>query len=57
MEKPLGNNEKSARLKWKKRSLKLVKSALLNKNLRSEKLKNPLIQIINPLSKNGKFVR
>jgi hypothetical protein len=40
MENPLGKNEKSARLKWKMLSLKLVKSALLNENMRSVKLKN-----------------
>jgi hypothetical protein len=37
MENPLGKNEKSARLKWEMRSLKLVKSDLLNENMRSVK--------------------
>jgi hypothetical protein len=50
MENPLGKIEKSARLKWKMRSLKFLKSALLKENMRSVKLKNPL-------SKNGKFAR
>jgi hypothetical protein len=46
MENLLGKNEKSTRLKWKMHSLKLVKSALLNKNLRSVKLKNSLSKSI-----------
>jgi hypothetical protein len=52
MENSLAKNEKSARLKWKMRSLKLVKSALLNENMRSVKLINPISK--NTLGKNGK---
>jgi hypothetical protein len=57
MENSLGKNEKSARLKWKMRSLKLVKSTLLNENMRSVKLKYPLRKVYNPLGKNGNFAR
>jgi hypothetical protein len=72
MENPLGKNEKSARLKWKVRSRKLLKSALLKENMRSVKLKIPLskniysaglkwkirsVKMESALSKSEKFAR
>jgi hypothetical protein len=69
MENPLGKNEKYARLKWKMRSLKMVKYVLLKSPLFKIKntlgnIENPLgkmekrrVKMKNPLSKNEKFAR